>query len=328
MDIKISVIMPVYNTKEEYLREAIESILNQTFRDYEFIIINDYCDEKTTAILAGYQDKRIVLVRNDRNLGVTASLNIGLEIARGKYIARMDADDISYPNRFESQYKYMEKHPEIDVLGGWVKMGKELYKSYGKAGNEWRRIRMLFYNAGVCHPVAFFRKEFLDKYNLKYDIRIKKSQDYDLWCRCVEIGTISVLPKKVLEYRHHSDQISSKNRDEQEYYTDVIRTGELDKICSNYTERELKQFLDMGSEILSAKELDEFWRKILKGNSETGILNDRILKYELSKQWIRILLGIYKRKNKKDYLSVKWLSVLASPCFWCFFIVNQVLQRI
>lgn len=327
MDIKISVIMPVYNTKEEYLRVAIESILNQTFREYEFIIINDYSDEKTTAILEGYQDKRIVLVRNERNLGITASLNVGLEMAKGKYIARMDSDDISYRNRFESQYKYMEKHPEIDVLGGWVKMGKRLNKSYGKASNEWRRIRMLFQNAGVCHPVAFLRKDFLDKYDLKYDVSIKKAQDYDLWRRCVEVGTIAVLPKKVLEYRYHSDQISSKNRDEQEYYIDVIRTGELDKVCSNYTERELKQFLDMRSEILSAKELDVFWERILKGNRQKGLLDDRILKYEFSKQWIRILLGIYKRKSKKDYLSAKWLCTFVSPRFWCFFITNHVLRR-
>jgi len=327
MGIEISVIMSVYNTKEEYLRTAIESILNQSFKEYEFIIIDDYSDEKTTAILEEYRNKKIKIIKNNTNLGLTASLNIGLEMAKGRYIARMDSDDISYSNRFECQYKYMEQHPEIDVLGGWVKMGKRINKSYGKAGNDWKKVRMLFENAGICHSAAFIRKSFLDKYHLKYDISIKKAQDYDLWCRCLEVGTIAVMPKTILEYRIHEDQISNKNREEQEYYISVIKKGELDKIYSDYTEQELKQFLDMNDEILSAKELSIFWQKILKANREKDVLNDRILKYEFSKQWARILIGIYKRKNKKEYLSAKWLGVFASPYFWYFFIKNHILRR-
>lgn len=327
MDTEISVIMSVFNTKEEYLREAVESILNQTFKKYEFIIINDCSDEKTTKILEEYQDQRIVLIKNDKNLGLTASLNLGLAKAKGRYIARMDSDDISYVDRFERQYNYMEQHPNVDVLGGWVMVGKKINKSYGSAGNEWRKVRMLFENAGICHSTAFIRKTFLDKYNIKYDVSIKKSQDYDLWCRCLETGTIAVMPKKILEYRVHESQISVINSDEQMYYKNIIRKRELDKICQNYTERELEQFLDMRNEILSSKELDAFWRKILKGNREKGVLNDRSLKYELSKQWMRVLLGIYKRKNRKSYLS-QWLGVLVSPCFWCFFITNHIQRRV
>lgn len=327
MDIEVSVIMSVYNTKEEYLRKAIESILNQTFKKYEFIIINDCSDEKTTEILEGYQDERIVLVKNDKNLGLTASLNIGLARAKGRYIARMDSDDISYVDRFKSQYNYMEQHPDVDVLGGWVKVEKKINKSYGSANNEWRKVRMLFENAGICHSTAFIRKTFLDQYSIKYDVGIKKSQDYDLWCRCLEFGTIAVIPKEILQYRVHDSQISIKDSDDQMYYKNIIRKRELERICQNYTEQEIQQFLNMNGEILSAKELSAFWQKILYGNSEKGVFNSRILRYELSKQWIRILIGIYKRKNKKEYLSVKWLGVLVSPCFWYFFIKNHILRR-
>ena len=328
MDVKISVIMSVYNTKEEYLRVAIKSILSQTFKEYEFIIINDCSNEKTSKILEEYQDKRIVLIKNNTNLGLTASLNIGLAMAKGKYIARMDSDDISFHDRFACQYYYMEQNPDIDILGGWVKIGKKINKSYGKAGNDWKKVRMLFENAGICHPTAFIRKSFLDKYNLEYDGFMKKSQDYDLWCRCLEKGSIAVMPKLVLEYRVHDEQISIKDREEQNHYVNLIRKRELEKIYHGYTERELEQFLNMKREILSAKELDAFWQRILTNNREQGILNDRILKYEFSKQWIRILLGMYKRRNKMHYLSIKWLSVLISPCFWSFFITNHILRRI
>ena len=121
MDIKITVLMSVYNTKEDYLREAIESILNQTLREFEFIIINDASNEQTINILDQYNDDRIIRIDNEVNHGLTASLNKGLSVAKGEYIARMDADDISYPNRLELQYQYMQKHPNVAILGGWTK---------------------------------------------------------------------------------------------------------------------------------------------------------------------------------------------------------------
>ena len=127
-DIKISVVMSVYNTSETYLKEAIESILNQSLPDFEFIIINDASNRATSAILNQYTDERIVRIENQQNLGITASLNEGLEIARGRYIARMDADDVSFPERLSKQYQYMEKHPHIAVLGCWTTTNGKINK--------------------------------------------------------------------------------------------------------------------------------------------------------------------------------------------------------
>ena len=114
---KISVVMPTYNTQISILREAVDSILNQTFSDFEFIIIDDGSANDTYEYLKSIPDERIKIIKNDTNIGITKSLNIGFRAARGKYIARMDSDDIAFPDRFEKQYAFMESHPDVFVCG-------------------------------------------------------------------------------------------------------------------------------------------------------------------------------------------------------------------
>ena len=116
MNPKVTVLMPVYNC-EKYLRESIESILNQTFKDFEFLIINDGSSDKSAEIVESYNDNRINFVQNEKNIGLAASLNRGLDIAKGEYIARMDADDISLPERLEKQVRFMETNPQIGICG-------------------------------------------------------------------------------------------------------------------------------------------------------------------------------------------------------------------
>ena len=126
---KISVVMPAYNA-EKYIGEAIESILNQTFKDFEFIIINDGSVDHTKEIIREYNDPRIVLLENDKNRGIVLSLNKGLDAATGKYIARMDADDIALKNRFERQVEYLDEHKDIGVLGtGICTFGEKIMSS-------------------------------------------------------------------------------------------------------------------------------------------------------------------------------------------------------
>jgi glycosyltransferase involved in cell wall biosynthesis len=114
---RVSVVMPTYNDAL-YLRDAIDSILNQTFTDFEFIIVNDGSADDTERIILSYEDKRIRYLKNEVNAGNTVARNKGMEAARGRYIAIMDSDDVSVPDRLETQYKYMERHPGIGILGG------------------------------------------------------------------------------------------------------------------------------------------------------------------------------------------------------------------
>ena len=166
---KISVIMPVFNTQVSFLKEAVDSILTQSFKEFEFIIIDDGSTDRCREYLESLSDPRIVIIHNDKNLGVTKSLNIGLRVARGKYIARMDSDDISLPFRFEKQFTFMENNPEIIVCGSKIGVvGKSRNLTTSKKVHftdmEEYRIKMLFVNPGPSHPTAFFRHDKMIKY--------------------------------------------------------------------------------------------------------------------------------------------------------------------
>ena len=209
----ISVVMSVFNTKEEYLRCAIESILNQTFTEFEFIIVLDLPTDNSASIVDEYQkkDNRIIVIRNESNIGLTKSLNKALKIAKGKYIARMDADDIAVPDRFEKQYHFMEKNSTIGVVGGHVYTGQKgvRYMTPWAKDPEETRIRMLFRNAGVPHPTAMFRRVYPDGKQVFYDEEIIKSQDFALWSEYVKRADIIVMDEVFLVYRIHENQVSA-----------------------------------------------------------------------------------------------------------------------
>lgn len=296
-EVDISVIMSVYNTEKEYLDAAIESILNQTHDNFEFIIINDGSDGQCVSELEKYHDKRIVLLHNEENMGLTKSLNIALRCAKGKYIARMDSDDYSYPERLKCQYEYMERHREIDILGCWIREGTKVKKCCGSVKTKWRYARMLFDNVGIYHPTAFIRSSFLKKNQLYYDEDIKKAQDYELWTRCLPLGNMYVYPKVLFAYRIHDSQISKKEFCEQNKYRNVTRMRLLDKLRIDVTERELKQFHNMDEVILGVKEMSAFLDKIISANSKLQVFDPGILKYEIKTKWLKYISKLQKKTD-------------------------------
>lgn len=189
---KISVIMSVYND-EQYLSKSIESILNQSFSDFEFIICDDYSTDKSRDIIEEYanQDDRIIFFRNEKNLGLATSLNKCIKHAKGKYIARMDSDDISLPNRFEVEYNYLEENPDITVVGckcHCIDENDKIYKEFQiHSGN------VSFYDAikkaQTIHPTTMMRKDALlsvDGYTV--NSLTLRAEDYDLWCKMTKKG--------------------------------------------------------------------------------------------------------------------------------------------
>lgn len=211
MDIpEISVIMAVYND-EKYLKKAIDSILNQTFGNFEFIIINDASTDNTEKILLEYEDHRIKILKNELNLGLTKSLNKGLEISRGKYIARMDADDISYLNRFEQQYNILESEPEIGIVCSWT----EIIDENDNVIDTWKgdnTPELIYYilNFRNCltHSSVLLRKELILHYG-PYNENIKKAQDYELWNRFSKITKIYKIDKYLIKWRKTGNSITS-----------------------------------------------------------------------------------------------------------------------
>lgn len=200
---QISVIMPVYNERE-CIERAIESIINQSMKDFEFIIINDIgSDDGTADIVRDYavRDSRIKLIQKERgNQGIAASLNLGLKNAVGKYIARMDADDWSYPDRLEMQLNYMNEHPEIVMSGTAFRMvGKGNPQTIEmEVDPEINKCKLLF-GSVVAHPTVIFRRNFFLDNGLWYDEN-EVVEDYELWCRVAHIGKISNLTQVLLDY--------------------------------------------------------------------------------------------------------------------------------
>ena len=208
---KVSVVMPVYNGRD-YLKEAMDSILNQTYRDFEFIIINDCSTDDTQQIIDSYADARIVCLRNEQNLGVARSLNRGLDAAQGEYIARMDADDIARPDRLALQTAYMDAHPEIPVLATASQSFDEtgvLFEGHSSVDPDILKLDFLF-SCGICHPTVMLRRAVLEQYQLRYDHSFNKIEDYELWCRMMDLGLpIACLDVILLDHRLHQNQVTS-----------------------------------------------------------------------------------------------------------------------
>lgn len=224
---KISVVMPVYNTKEEWLREAIESILNQSYKDFEFIIIDDGSDKSIEPVVNSYNDDRIVFIRQN-NQGIARSLNSGFKIAKGEYIARMDSDDISMPERFEKQVTFLDNNPQITVLGSWFETfpKKEIYKHPKNP----KYLDFLKYCC-IAHPSVMLRRSVFEKFNLTYNPNYK-CEDYELWSRAVRILDFYNLQEVLLKYRVHSSNASKPNPD---FDADVakVRQNMLDYLSGN-----------------------------------------------------------------------------------------------
>lgn len=196
---KISVIMPVYNVNGEWLREAIDSILNQTYTNYEFIIIDDGSTNDTPEILTEYaqKDSRIKII-NGEHKGISNALNKGLEVAQGEFIARMDGDDISLPERFEKQINYLKQNPDIGIVGcNIVLFPKEKFMTYQENIGVLDVLRY----CPVAHPTVMMRNEMLARYQLKYNEEYKTAEDYELWSRAVKYIKISNINEILYKYR-------------------------------------------------------------------------------------------------------------------------------
>jgi len=215
----ISVIMSVYNEPVNWLCQSIDSIVQQSFSDFEFIIVCDnpsYKEGIDLLQIYAEQDKRIVILLNEENIGLTKSLNRAISVARGGYIARMDADDISLPQRFEKQYDYLCNHPEVTVLSSYaITFGEGIEENLRKDPVEHNHIARALPNECVMiHPAVMIRR---GDFEIKYDENQKKSQDYELWLRLLSQGAkFHTLPEVLLKYRISANQISTKNRGQQQ----------------------------------------------------------------------------------------------------------------
>lgn len=275
---KISVLMPVYNA-ELYIEQAIESILSQTFDNFEFIIINDGSTDNSENKINSYDDKRIVYIKNETNKGLIYSLNLGISLAKGKYIARMDADDISYTNRLFEQFNFMENNPEVSLLGtGFVFMNSEI-EIYHPQLNDQIKVNLLR-DTALAHPTVMFRRKDITKYNLSYKEKYKSAEDYKLWTDFAINNLIMAnLPIVLLKYRQHSNQISTSKKEEQLNNTILIRKEYIRFYFSKYLDVTEVNLLSSDLSQITIYKALVLVNKIFKVNKEYNLFSEKSLDY-------------------------------------------------
>lgn len=311
----VSVVMSVYNTKETYLRAAIDSILKQTFQKIEFLIFDDASDEKTKMVLGSYKDKRINIITNTKNYGLTHNLNVGLKIARGKYIVRMDADDVSDLGRIEKLVECMEKHHSINIMGSYAKCGETLAKYEGNIPYQIRKALLLLDNKGLAHPSVIMRKEFLDRYKIFYNESIKKAQDYELWTQCIFYTNLYVYPECLLYYRMHEEQISNKFTEEQEYYCLQIKRQQFERFKPVLSQEEIDNFITSRKKTsLRLAEYKKIEKKIKDSNKVKEFYLRQSLGYVLKENYIRYMKHNYRWLYRIlgfwiKYLDIRYLKI-------------------
>ncbi|PIY12043.1 MAG: hypothetical protein COZ18_02895 [Flexibacter sp. CG_4_10_14_3_um_filter_32_15] len=302
----VSVVMPVYNA-EKYVAEAIESILNQTYTNFEFLIFNDGSKDKSAEIVAKYakEDSRIIFFNYQENTGHLKHLNAGIEKAKGKYIARMDADDSSLPTRFEEQVQFMEENEEIVLLGtAYISMGeRDDFEWKPKTQDKDIRLQLLV-ESPLAHPTVFMRAEILQKNSIKYHQEYYPAEDYAMWVKLSDYGKMANLSEILLQYRVHGEQISQQKSAIQIVNADKSRIVQLNKlglttddidiniyknVFSSYNERNFFYSTEIA-------QVAFFIEKFIAANKEKEIYNQEKLLQFLQKGWEKMI-----RSQHKDY---------------------------
>ena len=294
---EISLIMSVYNG-EDYLSEAIESVLNQTFKDFELIVINDCSTDKTQEILATYEalDARVKVHTNEVNLRLPTSLNKGISLAQGKYIARMDADDICLPKRLEKQYAFMESHPNVALSScRFMTLKNGVISSGGCGGKcDHESVKALFLVTNpILHPGIIAKADAIR--GLLYDKNFTCTEDMELWTRFVMAGyDIEIIPEYLMIYRLHDKQITVTTLEKQ--YKEVIAIQKkYYKALLEPMSRNQEEFYIKGIYFRKHMDVNEFlgFYKWLKSvNRKTKALPKEALNYAMFE-----ILAEYKRKG-------------------------------
>lgn len=203
---KVSVIMPVYNNAP-YVQEAISSILNQTYTDFEFIIIDDGSTDGSDHLISLVEDPRVRKIFHPQNYGLVASLNEGLSLATGEYVARMDSDDLSTPDRLGVQVTFMDEHPSIELCASAFTYSIGMRPKVNPVEHEEIRTWLLFHCC-ICHPTVVMRNSMIHRLGVQYDSNYPHAEDYELWNRLAPHIKMANIPMNLLYYRMHTGQVS------------------------------------------------------------------------------------------------------------------------
>jgi len=285
--------MPVHNSGP-YLGRAVDSILHQAFADLEFVIIDDASTDDSMEILRSYKDNRIVLLQNKEQSGVASSLNRGLLAAKGRYIARMDADDISLPARLARQVAFLDENESVGICGTWIRCfdGNGSYVLTQPTGRECVKAYLLLGNP-LAHPSVCMRASILRDRGLRYDESLPAAQDYEFWTRCVEFMDIDNIPEPLLDYRVHRASVSKSKQDKSDEQATRVIASQLKKLVPDASPQQISFHRRIGhgggmatrDELISA----EAWLKYLMDlNREKAVWSMEGLASASGFVWFRV----------------------------------------
>lgn len=274
--------MSVYNA-ERYLGDAVQSVLSQSFHDFEFIIINDGSTDQSRTILSRFNDSRIQIVDNSHNKGLIFSLNLGFSLAKGKYIARMDADDVCLPHRLETQFQFMEFNESMGLCGSdYINFSESFSKNCSTLKGSDILKSWLLFSTPICHPSVMIRKSAFPPEG--YDVNFTHVEDYELWTRIAMNHSIDNCDSFLLKYRDHPSQVSKEKRNQQIQASTLIQKNYLRRLDFHFSDEELviHSQASSGEKIINLSELikiSEWLNSLLIQNEKIKALDVSSLQY-------------------------------------------------
>lgn len=296
----VSVVMPVYNT-EQYLQESIGSILNQTFSDFELLVVNDGSTDGSRELIESLQknNKRIRLI-NQNNQGIVAALNNGIRFSYGKYIARMDSDDISLESRLMEQVSFMDNNADVGVCGSWCKYFGIVNGPICKVQESDSRIKAsLLFNTSMVHPSIIMRRDVIEKHDLLYRNGYEHAEDYDLWRRFAQFSKLANIPKSLLYWRTHTAQVTNEHKVSGANSADKIRKELIQELYSECTADEIAVHLgicngNFEKTIEFADKAESWFKKLLNANKRNGVYDMDSIRDTINSYWFGICHSIPK----------------------------------
>ena len=311
----VTVLMPVYNGAR-YLGEAIESILNQTYTNFEFLIIDDASTDDSVEIIKSYRDSRLRFVENSENLGQAETMNRGLRLALSQYIARMDQDDISLSLRLEKQVGFMENNPQVGVCGTWMK-----YIGYGNSVLELAtkddliKIKLLT-TQNLAHPTVMIRNSVLNEYNLRYNGEYSPAEDYDLWVRMSDYCSFANLPEPLVKYRLHENQGSKIAEKRQSGSSNRVRRRLIESMKVHLENNDLlihnKVFCGEDTDSLTVGEVFSYLMRLHCANRQSNIFEPVAFDEFIRSNWERFIIDLNLRIRSK----IPRFMFLPRTSFW------------
>lgn len=287
---EVSIVMSVYNG-EQFLRQSIDSLLNQTWKDFELIIVNDGSSDSSAKIIRSYQDNRILSLDNEVNRGLIFSLNRGIGSASGRFIARMDADDIALPYRIERQLQFLRENPNIAICGSstYHLLNNKLTFKPSHSEHDEIACWMLF-NSALVHPTLMFRASVFENEEIIFDSAFPHAEDYELWSRLLFKHKMVVLKEPLLQYRIHKNQVTNKHNQVQLDSANKVRERILHQAGFVFNDKQFELHCKIGSSVLitdigDLQSMGAWLIELYEQNRHLSFVPDGIMRSAVHKLW-------------------------------------------